>query len=81
MEIKVLGPGCKKCKTLEKSVRVAVDELTIDANIEKVEDMLKIMTFGVMSTPALIIDGKVAFSGKSPSVGELKEILKAEMEN
>jgi small redox-active disulfide protein 2 len=81
MEIKVLGSGCAKCKKLEESTRMAVKELAIDASIEKVEDILKIMQFGVMSTPALVIDGKVAFSGKSPSVTELKEIIGEEIEN
>ena len=75
MEIKVLGTGCPKCKTLEQATRNAVSELGIDANISKVEDIVNIMNYGVMRTPALVIDEKVVFSGKVPSVSELKEII------
>ncbi len=75
MEIKVLGTGCPKCKTLEQATRNAVSELGIDANISKVEDIVNIMNYGVMRTPALVIDEKVIFSGKVPSVSELKEII------
>ena len=75
MEIKVLGPGCPKCKTLEQATRNAVGELGIDANITKEEDIVKIMAYGVMRTPALVIDEKVIFSGRVPSVNELKEII------
>ncbi len=75
MEIKVLGTGCAKCKSLEKLTNEAIAELGISATVEKVEDILKIMQFGVMSTPALVIDKKVIFSGRLPSVAELKEII------
>ncbi len=75
MEIKVLGSGCAKCKTLEKITRNAVEELKLNATVEKVEDIQKIMEYGVMFTPALVIDGKVAFSGKVPKLKEMKEIL------
>lgn len=75
MEIKVLGTGCPNCKMLEKSVRDIVTELNIDATIEKVEDIVKIMSYGIMRTPGLVIDGKVVLSGRVPSVKELKEIL------
>ena len=75
MEIKVLGTGCAKCKSLEKLTNEAVAELGISATVEKVEDILKIMQFGVMSTPALVIDKKVMFSGRLPSAEELKEII------
>lgn len=75
MEIKVLGPGCPKCKTLEQATRNAVSELGIDANVSKVEDIVQIMNYGVMRTPALVIDERVIFSGKVPSVSELKEII------
>jgi len=75
MEIKVLGTGCPNCKMLEKSVRGIVTELNIDATIEKVEDIVKIMSYGIMRTPGLVIDGKVVLSGRVPSVKELKEIL------
>lgn len=75
MEIKVLGTGCAKCKTLEKLTRVAVTETGISAEIEKVEDIYKIMSMGVMQTPALVINEKVVLSGRLPSVAEIKEIL------
>ena len=73
MEIKVLGTGCPKCKTLEKTTRDVVTEMNIDANISKVEDITKIMEYGVMLTPALVINEKVVFSGKLPSANEIKE--------
>lgn len=75
MEIKVLGTGCPKCKTLEKHTRDAVAELGLDANVSKVEDIMEIMNFGVMTTPALVVDGKVVIKGKVASVGEIKQLL------
>lgn len=75
MEIKILGPGCPKCKTLEKNVREAVADLGINAGITKVDDIMDIMAFGVMSTPALVIDGKVVLKGFVPSMTELKSLL------
>lgn len=75
MEIKVLGTGCAKCKKLEQMTRDMVAELGIDANIEKEEDIYKIMQFGVMTTPAIVVDGEVVLKGKLPSTNELKEIL------
>ena len=75
MEIKVLGTGCTKCKKLEKMTREVVTELGLDANIEKEEDIYKIMQFGVLTTPALVINGEVVLKGKVPSMKELKGIL------
>ena len=75
MDIKVLGAGCANCKTLEKSVINALAEMNLDAKVEKVEDIVKIMAYGVMRTPALVINEKVVLSGKVPSVKELKEII------
>lgn len=75
MEIKILGTGCSKCKTLEKATREAVKELGVDANIEKEEDIMKIMEYGVMHTPALVIDGKVVASGRLPNEKDLKSLL------
>lgn len=75
MEIKVLGTGCAKCSELEKATREAVAELGINANIEKEEDIMKIMEYGVMRTPALVVDGKVVVSGKSPNAKEIKKLL------
>jgi len=75
MEIKVLGPGCPKCKTLDKITKEVVDENQINATIVKVEDIMEIMGFGVMRTPALVVDGKVILSGRLPSKEELKNLL------
>jgi len=75
MEIKILGTGCPKCKTLEKVTRTAVAETGIDATIEKVEDIVKIMEHRVMHTPGLVINGKVIISGYVPTVNQVKEIL------
>lgn len=75
MVIKILGPGCPKCKTLDKLTREVVEQNGIDATVEKVEDIVAIMNFGVMSTPALVIDGKVVLKGRVPSADELKTIL------
>ncbi|MCG8580358.1 MAG: thioredoxin family protein [Bacteroidales bacterium] len=75
MNIKVLGTGCAKCKSLEEITRKAVEEKGVDASVEKVEDIMQIMTFGVMTTPALVIDGKVAVKGRVPSIEEIKELL------
>jgi small redox-active disulfide protein 2 len=75
MEIKILGPGCPKCKTLDKMTRNAVNELGITAQVEKEEDIMKIMEYGVLQTPGLVINGNVLFSGRVPSANELKEII------
>lgn len=76
MDIKILGTGCPKCKTLEKITREAVTEAGIDATIEKVEDIVKIMEYRVMHTPGLVINGKVVFSGQVPSINQVIELLK-----
>ncbi|MDX9852970.1 MAG: thioredoxin family protein [Tenuifilaceae bacterium] len=75
MEIKVLGTGCAKCKTLEQSVKQSVEELGIDAVVTKEEDIVKIMSYGIMHTPGLVIDGKVVLSGRVPSAKDLKELI------
>ena len=75
MEIKVLGTGCPKCKSLEKLTREMVSELELEANITKEEDIMRIMGYGVMHTPALVVNEKVVFSGRIPSVKELRQIL------
>jgi len=73
--IKVLGPGCTNCKNLEHVTREAVDALGIDAAIEKVEDYPTIVGYGVMSTPALVVDEKVVVSGRVPKVAEIRKLL------
>jgi small redox-active disulfide protein 2 len=75
MEIKVLGTGCPKCKALEKAVINSLAELNIQAEVNKVEDIIQIMQYGVMRTPALVIDGKVVLSGRLPNDSELKSFL------
>ena len=75
MNIQVLGTGCPKCKTLEKAVRDIVAQNNIDATITKVDDIMEIMKFNIMTTPALVIDGKVVVKGRVPSLDELKQIL------
>ena len=75
MEIKILGMGCKKCKTLLEAVESAVQEAGVDARIEKIEDIREIMKYKVMSTPALVIDGVVAVAGRIPSHEEIKKLL------
>lgn len=75
MEIKVLGTGCTKCKKLEQLTRDTVAEMGIEANIVKEEDIYKIMQYGVMRTPGLVIDEKVVLTGRLPKSSELKELL------
>ncbi len=75
MEIKVLGTGCAKCIMLEKATLQAVNEAGLDASVTKVEDFLEIMKLGVMTTPALVVDGKILVKGRVPSVNEIKELL------
>jgi len=75
MKIKILGTGCSNCKNLEKATINALAEMDLTAEVEKVEDIQKIMAYGVMRTPALVIDEKVVLNGRVPSVSELKEII------
>ncbi len=75
MEIKVLGPGCAKCKRLEDAVKAAVRELELKASVTKVEDMMEIMNYGVTMTPALVVDGKVVLKGRIAGVKEVKDLL------
>jgi len=76
MKIEILGPGCAKCKQLEKDVRSALQDLGMDAEVVKVEDIKKIMSYQIMSTPALVIDGQVKIAGRLPRKGELQDLLK-----
>lgn len=73
--IQVLGPGCQKCKVLAERVTRAVRELGIECEIEKVSDINRIIEFGIMSTPALAVDGTVKSSGHVPSLEKIKELL------
>lgn len=74
-KIQILGTGCPKCKKLTENAEAAAKALGIEYTIEKVTDLDKIMSFGVMITPALAIDGQVKVVGKVPSVEELKPII------
>lgn len=75
MNIKILGTGCSNCKRLEANTKAAVEELGIEATIEKVTDIKEIMKYGVMSTPALVVDEKVKVMGKVPSSKDIKKFL------
>jgi small redox-active disulfide protein 2 len=75
MLIQILGAGCPKCKKLTEHAEQAAKELGLDYMLEKVTDIGAIVNFGVMMTPALVVDGAVKFSGRVPSVDELKQIL------
>ena len=74
-KLQILGPGCPKCKKLAQNVEAAANDLDIEYKIEKVTDINEIMKFGVMLTPALVINGQVKVVGKVPGVDEIKEIL------
>jgi small redox-active disulfide protein 2 len=75
MKIEVLGTGCPKCMSLEQNVKKAITELAVQAEVEKVTDILQIIQRGVLSTPALVIDGTVVLQGKNPSVEQLKHLI------
>ena len=75
MNIKILGSGCKNCQKLEEATKKAIEEMGINAEIEKVEDFKKIMEYGVMQTPALVVDEDVKFSGRVPKIEDIKEYL------
>ncbi len=72
MEIKVLGPGCAKCQKTEVVVKEAVAELGVAAEVEKVTDVMKIAGYGVLGTPAVVVDGEVKSVGKIPSKEDIK---------
>ncbi|OIP65706.1 MAG: thioredoxin family protein [Nitrospirae bacterium CG_4_9_14_3_um_filter_53_35] len=74
-KFQILGPGCPNCKKLEANTRQAAEELGLEYEIEKVSDIKVIMGFGVMMTPALVVDGEVKISGKVATVGEIREVL------
>ena len=77
MKIEVLGTGCSRCRQLEKDVYNALAELDIAAEVEKVEDIKTIMSYKVMATPALVIDGKVRIAGRVPRKDELHKLIKS----
>ena len=73
--IKVLGPGCAKCEQLAKAAKQAADEIGIEYEFEKVTDIMEITTYGVLFTPALVIDGEVRVTGRVPTTDEIKDII------
>ncbi|MBU3933239.1 MAG: TM0996/MTH895 family glutaredoxin-like protein [Candidatus Omnitrophica bacterium] len=77
MKIEILGMGCFKCRKLYENAQVAVKELGLEAEIVKVEDIAKITDYGVMATPALVIDGVVKAAGRIPTPDEIKKALSA----
>lgn len=77
MHVKILGPGCKNCRNLEKHTRDALDQLGLQADVEKVTDYGAIAGYGVMTTPGLVVDDKVLVSGRVPSRDEITALLAA----
>jgi small redox-active disulfide protein 2 len=75
MIVKVLGPGCRNCVNLERVTREAIGYLDLDATIEKITDYPTIVGYGVMSTPALVVDERVVVSGRVPAAAEVRELL------
>jgi small redox-active disulfide protein 2 len=75
MKIKVLGPGCARCQQLEKTTREVVKELGLDAEVEEIKDVKKIMEYPILTTPGLVIDEKLIFSGRVPSKAELTTLI------
>lgn len=73
--IQILGTGCAKCQKLAENAKQAADNLGIDYELEKVTDINQIMSFGVMSTPGLAVDGKVLITGKVPSPADIEKLL------
>ena len=74
-KIKILGTGCPKCKALEKVAKDAVEELALEAEITKVDDIIDIMKYNIPSTPGLVVDEKVVLSGRVPSISEVKNLI------
>jgi len=81
MKIEILGSGCAKCKSVEKLVRNIVEELGIQAEVVKVEDLQDIINRGIMMTPAVFIDGEAIIVGRLPSSDELRKLLKEKVIN
>lgn len=79
MEIKILGMGCAKCANLADLVREVVAEMGIDAQVDKVEEIQEIMSYGVMATPAMVIDGQVKIAGSVPSKAKVLELITTEL--
>ena len=74
-EIKILGPGCAKCKSTYQTIAKVVNENNLDMQLTKIEDIAEIMSYNVMSTPAVVVDGEVKIKGHVPSESEIKQLL------
>ncbi len=81
MIVKVLGMGCPNCKKLEQNTKQALKELKIEAEVQKIEDIQEIMSYGIMSTPALVIGDSVVLTGQVLEIDEIKELLSANIDN
>jgi small redox-active disulfide protein 2 len=79
MEIRILGPGCPRCHEVEKRTIDVLAELNIAADVQKVTDMKRIMEYGIMATPGLVIDGKVRCSGRIPAKEEIRKWIEEEI--
>jgi len=79
MTVKVLGPGCMNCRTLEKRTHEALEQMHAEAAVEKVTDLEGIASYGVMRTPGLVIDDKLVWQGGVPTVEKIKELITAGM--
>ena len=77
MTIKILGPGCMNCKTLERRTMEALAALNVQADMEKVEDLDRIVSYGILRTPGLVIDEKIVWQGGLPTVEKIKEMITA----
>ena len=75
MEIKVLGSGCAKCKTTYEMIEKIVKENQLDATLSKVEDIVELLNYGIMTTPAIVVDGEVKLKGHVPTESDIKKIL------
>lgn len=75
-EIKVLGPGCSKCKSTYNNVMEVIKQHNIEANVEKVEDIVEMMKYNILTTPVLMIDGEIKIKGRVAQISEIVELLK-----
>lgn len=75
MEVKVLGPGCCKCKTAYNVVEKVIKENNLDITLTKVDDIMEMMSYNILSTPAIVVNGEVKIKGRVPSENEIKELL------
>lgn len=75
MEIKVLGPGCARCKTAYSVVEKVIKDNNVNASLTKIDDIMEMMRYNIMTTPAIVVDGIVRIKGKVPAEAEVKEVL------